>query len=135
MVNGRQLPLKHFVGGASIEASNQSTVVYVGCMYKRKFPPRLWYAGLMLHGFGLVHESVHETFSATILHGSLWSTLVNGNPLFEECSIECIRLVFTASIGHPTFDLRVILDANQFKEVLCRRYHCSFGAEGHCPGM
>ena len=89
----------------------------------------------MLHGFGLIHESAHETFSVTVLHGSLWSTLVNDNPLFKECSIESIGLVFTTGIGHPTLDLRVILDANQFKEVLCRRYCCSFGVEGHCPGV
>ena len=89
----------------------------------------------MLHGFGLVHESVHETFSATVLHGSPWSTLINDNPLFEECSIECVGLVFTAGVRHPTLDLRVILDVNQFKEVLCRRYRCSFGAKGHSPGV
>ena len=91
--------------------------------------------GLMPHGFSLIHESVHEMFSATVLHGSPWSTLVNDYPLFEECSIECIGLVFAAGIGHPTLDLRVILDANQFKEVLCHCYHCSFGVKGHSPGM
>ena len=93
------------MGGAPLEASNQSIVVYMGCVCKHKFPSRLWYAGLMLHGFSLVHEGAHETFSATVLHGSPWSTLVNDNPLFEECLIECIGLVFTAGIRHPTLDL------------------------------
>ena len=83
----------------------------------------------------LVHEGAHEVFSTTVLHGSPWSTLVNDYPLFEECSITCIGLVFTASLGHPALDLRVLLDANQFKEVLCRHYHCSFGAKRHSPGV
>jgi len=57
VVDVRHLPLKHFMGGASLEASYQSTVVDVGCMSERKLPPRVRNAGLMLHRLSFIHES------------------------------------------------------------------------------
>ena len=53
-----QLPLKHFMEGAPVQASYWSTVVYVGCVSEHIFPPGVRDAGLMPHGLGLIHESV-----------------------------------------------------------------------------
>ena len=49
-----------------------------------------------------------------ILHGGLWSTLIYFNPLFEECSIEYIGLVFSASIRHPSYDMCIMLNVHHF---------------------
>ena len=57
VVNIGQLPLKHFVGGAPVQASYWSTVIDVGCLSKRIFPPRVRDAGLMPHRLGFIHES------------------------------------------------------------------------------
>ena len=57
VVNFGQLPLKHFMGGAPVQASYWSTVVYVGCMSEHIFPPGVRDAGLMPHRLSFIHES------------------------------------------------------------------------------
>ena len=58
VVNIGQLPLKHFVGGAPVQASYRSMVMDVGFVSECIFPPRVRDAGLMPHRLGLIHESV-----------------------------------------------------------------------------
>ena len=70
-----------------------------------------------------------------ILLGGPWSTLVYFNPLFEECSINQIGLIFSASIGHPANDVHIMLNAYHFKKVFGGCNGCGFGAQCHSPGM
>jgi len=70
-----------------------------------------------------------------ILHGSLWSTLVNFYSFLKECSIKEIRFILSASIGHPANDVRIMLYVHHFKEIFGSHNHCSFGAKRHSPGM
>ena len=72
---------------------------------------------------------------AAILHGGSRSTLVNFYSFLKECLIKEIRLVFSASIGHPANDVHIMLYAHHFKEIFGSRNCCSFGAKRHSPGV
>jgi len=70
-----------------------------------------------------------------ILHGSSWSTLIDFNSFFKECSIKKIRFIFSAGIGHPSNDMCTMLDMHHFEEIFGGHNHCSFGVKRHSPGV
>ena len=44
-------------------------------------------------------------------------------------------LVFSASIGHPANDVRIMLNAHHLKEIFGGCNGCSFGVQCHSPGV
>ena len=70
-----------------------------------------------------------------ILHGGPWSTLVYLYPLFKECSIKQIGLVFSTSIRHPANDVHIMLNVHHLKKIFGSYNGCGFGAQCHSPGV